>query len=175
ESHAGPAALYRPGEAASRLGVPISTLRLWSARFGGLLSDHGSGRARSRDGRPGHRVYTASDLGTLMRGKDLLGRGLTYEEGERELSAAVHGTAAGPGSAARAATDDGRAGQAGEREGKVGNARAEVAATLLGLLGTAESLAAAWQAIAEERSRELAECRQRVVELDEELQMVRAR
>lgn len=71
--------LFSPGDAASGLRLPASTLRLYSVRFSSLLSDY----ARPRDprsGRPGRRRYTADDLEVLARARDLVRSGMSFNE-----------------------------------------------------------------------------------------------
>lgn len=77
---------YRPAEAAHLLGVPPSTLRLYSVRFASLLSPSAAQPVERGGGRPGYRIYTARDLDVLRDGKSLLERGLTYDEALEELS-----------------------------------------------------------------------------------------
>ncbi|MHB1131261.1 MAG: helix-turn-helix domain-containing protein [Chloroflexota bacterium] len=76
---------FRPAEAAAALGVPPSTLRLYSVRFGELLSSAAATPKERSGGRPGFRLYSDRDLDVLREGKVLLGRGLTYEESLLEL------------------------------------------------------------------------------------------
>lgn len=76
----------KPAEAAAALGVPPSTLRLYSVRFAWVLSESAAAPVERSGGRPGYRLYSERDLVVLRAGKDLLGTGLTYEEALRELS-----------------------------------------------------------------------------------------
>ncbi|MHB1413625.1 MAG: MerR family transcriptional regulator [Chloroflexota bacterium] len=76
---------YRPAEAAGELGVPSSTLRLYSVRFAPLLSDAAARPVERAGGRPGFRLYNERDLAVLREGKRLLESGLTYQEALKEL------------------------------------------------------------------------------------------
>jgi len=76
---------YRPQEAAQRLGIASSTLRLWSSQFANELSNSAR-KVASRDGEPiAQRRYTDEDLRVLAQVKELLAQGLTYEEVKRRL------------------------------------------------------------------------------------------
>ncbi len=76
---------YRPQEAAQRLGIASSTLRLWSSQFANELSNSAR-KVASRDGEPiAQRRYTDEDLRLLAQVKELLAQGLTYEEVKRRL------------------------------------------------------------------------------------------
>ncbi len=83
---------FRPKEAARRLGIPTSTLRLWSMRFVPLLSEH----AASAQGR--HRRYSEEDLRVLQRAGELLRAGSTFEEALTGCRATVPGLPADAGS-----------------------------------------------------------------------------
>lgn len=76
---------YRPAEAAASLGIPASTLRLYSVRFARLLSESAAAPVERGGGKPGYRLYSERDLALLREGKDLLAKGLTYDEALREL------------------------------------------------------------------------------------------
>jgi len=71
--------VYRPGEAASRLGIPPSTLRLYSARFADLLSSAAGGGAQGDTAEGRHRRYTPEDLAVLAEIRRLLAAGLSSE------------------------------------------------------------------------------------------------
>ncbi|MHB1005868.1 MAG: MerR family transcriptional regulator [Chloroflexota bacterium] len=76
---------FRPAEAAASLGVPASTLRLYSVRFGAVLSEAAARPVERAGGKPGFRLYTEQDLAVLREGKALLERGLTYDDALAEL------------------------------------------------------------------------------------------
>jgi len=79
---------HRPQEAAQRLGIAPSTLRLWSTHFANELSD----LARKVDpggGSIAQRRYTDEDIRVLSQVKQLLGQGLTYDEVKRRLRPAA--------------------------------------------------------------------------------------
>ena len=161
---------FRPAEAAEKLGLPASTLRVYSVRFGELLSEGASEPPPTSEGKPGMRLYTAQDLGVLRRAKDLLGRGMTYDRAVSELRESL------PGARLRAkspvAEETGRAAGAGVSP-------VQVESLVKVLVGAAmvevEKIAGAWQRLAEERARENAELRTRVKELEARLQEGSAR
>lgn len=76
---------YRPQDAAQRLGIASSTLRLWSAHFANELSDVARKVAPGGAGPTAQRRYTDEDIRVLAQVKQLLGQGLTYEEVKRRL------------------------------------------------------------------------------------------
>jgi DNA-binding transcriptional MerR regulator len=73
--------LLRPSEMADQLGISGPTLRRWSNRFSTFL-DLAEGGQESGS----HRRYTAHDLETLVRIKQLLEQGWTYEQVAVELT-----------------------------------------------------------------------------------------
>ncbi len=76
--------LHDPAEAASHLGLPTSTLRLYSVRFRSLLSEHAA-PTRAGVGRIGHRRYTDKDLEMLAGARDLVKSGSSFDEALTEL------------------------------------------------------------------------------------------
>jgi len=70
--------LYSPKDTAQRLDIATSTLRSWSQRFAGHLSDHAN-PVPVPSGRVGRRLYSGADLETLARVKTLLDSGLTFD------------------------------------------------------------------------------------------------
>lgn len=148
-----------PGGAAKQLGIGSSTLRIYSVRLGDVLSAEAGMPKAGPGGRPGVRRYSADDLRLLARAKELLRRGLTYEQVAAELQPRG-GTA-------------GQAGVGGARVRRAGVVRAaDVAAMLEPLKAALERATAAteaWQRLAEERQQEVAELRQRVRALEAEL------
>ncbi len=175
---------YKPAEAANALGVPASTLRLYSVRFGSLLSATAARPVERAGGKPGFRVYTEQDLAVLREGKALLERGLTYEEALQQLKrrwrprvlrrqeAAAEPTLAGEApeavtaeptplepSGASAATSAAH----GEREATWG----ALVAHLMASLNSAQALAEEWRRIVEERNAELATLRERLRDAEE--------
>jgi DNA-binding transcriptional MerR regulator len=88
---------YRPQEIAERLGISASTLRLWSTQFSGCLSD--SARKVPVNGAlvVAQRRYTDEDFFVLVRAKDMLRRGQTYEEVNRALATQMVVNAPRPG------------------------------------------------------------------------------
>ncbi len=172
---------YRPAEAAAALGVPPSTLRLYSVRFGPLLSEAAAHPVERAGGRPGFRMYGEQDLALLREGKALLERGLTYDEALQELrrrwrprllrrqEAAAEPLAergGQPGTAAAAPAEAAPApGPAplGEREATWG----ALVAHLMASLNSAQALAEEWRRIVEERNGELAALRERLRDAEE--------
>lgn len=76
---------YRPQDAAQRLGIASSTLRLWSAHFAGELSEIARKVDPGGGGSIAQRRYTDDDIRVLSQVKQLLGQGLTYEEVKHRL------------------------------------------------------------------------------------------
>lgn len=76
--------ILRPAEVAERLGISAATLRRWSSRFSEFLELGDS----NQDG-GSHRRYTARDVATLSRVKELLEQGWTYEQVADRLSQAA--------------------------------------------------------------------------------------
>ncbi|MFQ6016519.1 MAG: MerR family transcriptional regulator [Anaerolineae bacterium] len=91
---------YRPKEVRQKLGIASSTLRAWAKQFASSLSPGAANPPRLPDGRIGSRLYTAEDLATLQRAKELLAQGLTYRQVAevltRGMTTAAVGTAAIP-------------------------------------------------------------------------------
>lgn len=87
---------YRPQEVADRLGISPSTLRLWSNHFASELSDQARKIAAGGAGSAAQRRYGDEDLDTLVKAKELLGQGLTYEETKRRLRQAAQPRLAEP-------------------------------------------------------------------------------
>lgn len=180
---------HRPAEAATVLGVPPSTLRLYSVRFAPLLSDAAARPVERGGGRPGFRLYSERDLAVLREGKVLLERGLTYEEALAELrrrwrpravgriggrvaplpEASAVGEEGGEGpvaegpAAPRAATPTVPSAADVERE----KAWSALVANLLGTLASAQAVAEEWRRIVEERNAEMAVLRERLRQAEE--------
>jgi DNA-binding transcriptional MerR regulator len=77
--------MYRPKEAADRLGIAAVTLRAWSNEFASFLSDAARKTITGR-GQAAQRRYTDNDIAILQRAKRLLGSGATYDEARRRLA-----------------------------------------------------------------------------------------
>ena len=157
--------LVSPGETAKQLGIAPSTLRIYSVKLAEVLSAEAGRPQAGPGGRPGVRRYSADDLRRLARAKDLLARGLTYEQVARELQ-----------------PTRGWAGEVGAGRGRARRSRgagsAELAALLEPLMTAVEragAAAAAWQGLAEERQQEVVELRERVTALEAELTARRSR
>jgi DNA-binding transcriptional MerR regulator len=71
-------ALYSPKDAAQRLDIASSTLRLWASRFATYLSNSAN-PIPGPSGRVGKRTYNTQDIETLARVKSLLTGGLTFD------------------------------------------------------------------------------------------------
>jgi DNA-binding transcriptional MerR regulator len=76
---------FKPQDVAQELVISPSTLRLWSSRFADLLSDQARKVSPDGTGAMAQRRYAESDLSLLLRAKELLGQGLTYEEARIRL------------------------------------------------------------------------------------------
>jgi DNA-binding transcriptional MerR regulator len=174
---------YRPAEAASLLGVPSSTLRLYSVRFAPLLSESAAEPLERAGGRPGYRVYAPRDLDVLKDGKRLLEQGFTFGEALEDLGRRWHAaprskhsghnhpeaapTVGSNGSDQLATTAPigvDRPARAVDRDG-------EWRALTLGLMATLESaqaLASEWRRISEDRSTELAALKEQLRQAEEE-------
>lgn len=149
-----------PGEAARRLGIAASTLRIYSVKLGGALS----ASANRLEG-VGARRYEESDLRVLGRAKELLGRGMTYGRVLDELRPAGRVVSRWEG--------EGATGRRGRQ-----NSLATLAQLLEPLKVTLEAANAAtqaWQGVAEERLEENRRLRERVASLEGELALERRR
>ncbi len=87
--------LYGPAEAARRLGVPPSTLRVYAKVFEGVLSANARGAPESPGRAFRHRRYSLEDVETLGRIKALLAAGLTYDGVRAQLAGALGAPAKG--------------------------------------------------------------------------------
>lgn len=113
------ATFYRAGEVSQRLGVPPSTLRLYSVRFAAWLSE-GAAAPGGAGGRRGHRSYTEEDVALLARVKALLARGRTVAEVQAALGPARRGPVGAPGGAGPSAPDGASAEVAGQSSAAAG-------------------------------------------------------
>lgn len=146
---------WKPAEAAKRLGMPPSTLRVYSTKFAELLSDGASNPPVSADGRTGHRLYSDRDLTILSKAKELLARGLTYDQALAELRV-IYPAPRGRGRSLGQ-------GNGGAAAGMVGASQVEtLLAPLTAGIQNALKAAEAWQALATERSRENDELKEQV-------------
>lgn len=171
------------------MGVPASTLRLYSVRFARLLSVAAATPQERAGGRPGFRLYSERDLAILKEGKALLARGLTYDEALRELrgrwaqreprgETRRRAAVAPPtpdeatGSGGSVAAGDAEERRAVAREltilpatlGLVGREEdwSALVAQLLAALGGAQSLAEEWRRVVGERNEEIGALRERL-------------
>jgi DNA-binding transcriptional MerR regulator len=134
-----PEEVYRPAEAAHKLGIAANTLRVYAARFAPMLS-----RTARREGTgPGHRQYTEEDLTILARAHHLLATGATYEQVRARL-------AGGP--TVDTATSE----------------EPQTAEATTGLTAMQDAVAA-WRSLAEDRAAEVAALRDRVNVLEQQL------
>jgi DNA-binding transcriptional MerR regulator len=147
-----------PAAAGRLIGIAPSTLRVYSVRLARLLSDAAGRPSEGPGGRPGVRLYANEDVRILTAAKEMLGRGLTYEQVADTL---------GEGHGRKGPSRDG-----GARRGGYDQRISE----FLGLLdalkeGLDKAIAAseAWRSLAEERGREAESLRSRIAELEGEL------
>ncbi len=71
--------MLRPKDLIDQLAISASALRLWSEKFGPVLSP-GASKSQTETGGSAQRRYTQEDLAVLARAKQLLGESKTYEE-----------------------------------------------------------------------------------------------
>ena len=144
----------KPAEAAKRLGMPPSTLRVYSTKFGEMLSDAASNPPVSSDGRTGHRLYSDRDLVILAKAKEALARGLTYDQALAELR-----TVYAPAKVRARTAPSGNGGSPASLT--AGHVEAMMAPLMAGIQN-AQRAAEAWQRLAEERARENEELKERL-------------
>jgi len=77
--------LYRPGEIASEIGIPASTLRTWAERFASHFDGGVRDRPLTAKGKPTMRMYSRRDVQTLRQIQAMLAGGLSYEQIEDRL------------------------------------------------------------------------------------------
>ena len=158
---------WKPADAAKKLGMPPSTLRVYSTKFAELLSESASNPPVSPDGRTGHRLYSDRDLTILGKAKELLSRGLTYDQALAELRILF------PSSRTRA-----KASAHSEGLGSAALAPGQLEALLAPLMASiqnAQKAAEAWQSVAAERARENDELRERIKTIEARLSRLEER
>ena len=77
--------LFRPADAANRLGISPATLRVWSNQFGSFL-EPAARQTVTGAGGGSQRRYSEADIAILSQVKQLLGSGKTYEFVRRVLA-----------------------------------------------------------------------------------------
>jgi len=176
----------RPAEAAITLGVPASTLRLYSVRFASLLSEGAAHPIERAGGRPGFRIYMEQDLALLREGKKLLEQGLTYDEalaelrrryrprlvrpqerptrGSEQIAREEEAAPAPPSGtpAPQVAPEQVAPREAAPREPERESAWLGLTGQLLASLTSAQAVAEEWRRIVEERNAEIAVLRERL-------------
>ena len=75
----------RSKQVCDHLGVPATTLRLWSTTFEEFLSP-GAQTSLTEKGTPAQRRYTEDDIALLAKVQELLGIGLTYDAIKESLA-----------------------------------------------------------------------------------------
>lgn len=180
----------RPAEAAEEIGVPPSTLRLYSVRFAPLLSPEAARPVERGGGKPGFRLYSQQDLAVLRDGKSLLERGLTYDEALAELRkrwrprlarrnearsetlaqrdaapSPPPQTAEQPAASPSSAASNLQVAAATEGERDV--IWTALVASLVNSLNSAQALAEEWRRLVEDRNAEIATLRRRLREAEE--------
>lgn len=159
---------WKPAEAARKLGMPPSTLRVYSTKFTELLSETASNPPVTADGRTGHRLYCDRDLVILAKAKEALGRGLTYEQALGELRPLY-----------ASSRSRGRPGGAGN--GSVANGAAysnhieALIAPLVASIQSAQKAAESWQALAVDRAKENEELRERIRSIESKVDRLEER
>jgi hypothetical protein len=162
----------KPAAAAHCLQMPASTLRVYSTRFGSLLSSSASDPPIGSDGKRGSRLYSSTDVAILTRAKDMLATGMTYEQVLSELRLSL------PGARSRGSTNNSGDGkqlplangqQSGSGESIISTTQVEI--LVMGLINASvansERMIKAWQDLAEERAKEIIMLRARIRELED--------
>lgn len=154
----------RPSAVAQRLQMPASTLRVYSTKFAPLLSPSASEPPASSDGRRGSRLYSSTDISIISRAKELLAKGMTYEQVLNELRLSI------PGARQRTVSMQQPNG-ASRPDGQIPITAHQIEALVSGIVAAStanlERMVQAWQALAEERAKEILQLRNRVRELEE--------
>lgn len=154
----------KPSAAAQRLQMPASTLRVYSTKFASLLSPSASDPPFSSDGKRGSRLYSSTDIAILSRAKELLSKGMTYEQVLQDLRISI------PGARARVSQPSHPNGAA-RVDGAQAMTPAQMEALVSGMIAASvantERMIQAWQSLAEERAREIIQLRARIRELEE--------
>jgi DNA-binding transcriptional MerR regulator len=167
---------YRPADAAAVVGVPASTLRLYSVRFAPLLSESAAHPVGAGGGRPGARVYSEHDVAILKDGKRLLEQGRTYEEALRELRRRWAPRAIRRAEPAVVQSEEKAASLPEEAEAAQGaptlaaeptapardEAWSAIVRNLIASLGSAQAVGEEWRRIVEERNAEIAALREQL-------------
>ncbi|MCL4458598.1 MAG: helix-turn-helix domain-containing protein [Chloroflexi bacterium] len=152
-----PEELAKPAQVAKRLDLAPSTLRVYSSKFAEVLSESASNPPLSADGKAGHRLYTPRDITILAKAKDLLSKGMTYDQVLGELRSIY-----GASRRSRLTAERGEA-EAVALPGYSTIAHLERILSATGAaLANTQKLAEIWQQEALERKRELAELQERV-------------
>ncbi len=163
--------MLRPAEVCKRLGMPASTLRIYSTKFGELLSEGAKRPTVGPEGRVGHRIYNSRDLLVLSRAKELLAQGLTYDQTLAELRLAVPG-------GARRVREEGEKGERAEAAGGISGGEGAVAAVagmvdvLRGAVANGERALELCRSMEERQEREIDELRRRMTRLEEALREI---
>lgn len=159
----------KPAEVGKRLGMPPSTLRIYSAKFAEVLSESAARPPVTPEGKVGYRLYTERDLVVLRKAKELLAQGLTYDQVLAELRLVVPGRVRSRGGAP--------AGEVEVVEGSVGAGieGERMLAVLARAVASAERSADTCQALVREIRAEIGELRERVERVEADLERVESK
>lgn len=137
--------LCTAGEACRTLSLPASTLRAYSARLAPILSPWAGRPPVLEEGRFRRRMYTQRDLAILAGAKDLLDKGLTFQQVLEQLGEQRPGRRDQEATTSRPSHQDVQAPR--QLSTLVETAQASIR--------LAQEAVAQWRAIAQEREKEL--------------------
>ncbi len=152
----------KPSAAALRLHMPASTLRVYSTKFASLLSPSASDPPVTAEGKRGSRLYSSTDIAILSKAKELLSKGMTYEQVLQELRMSI------PGARQRAAQAEANARSDTVAAVNPAQFEAMISGMIAASMSNAERMMQAWQNLAEDRAKEIVQLRARIRELEEE-------
>lgn len=159
--------LLKPAEVGKRLGMPPSTLRIYSTKFAEVLSEGAARPPVTSEGKVGYRLYTERDLVVLRKAKELLAQGLTYDQVLAELRLVVPGRVRSRGGA-----------PAGEGEGELGGGGVggeRMLAVLARAVASAERSAETCQTLVGEIRAEIGELKERIGRVEADLVRVESK
>jgi hypothetical protein len=150
--------------------MQASTLRVYSTKFAPLLSLSACQPVAAPGGRHSSRLYSSTDIAILSQAKELLSKGITYQQALEELLLSL------PGASARTISPTSSTGAKSPQNTSVMMAtstepvvKAAANALVAASLAHCERLAQEWQSLAEERAKESLQLRERIRELEDEI------